>query len=103
GDQREEEIPGVNPHAAEHAPGPHARHHTAELLEHEGLEAGSNRTRTRASSSPRKSRAARHLLPVLEEACRRIAGACWASPSRPWPRSSWPRRPACAPHLWAWL
>src|SRR5213080_2006474 len=60
-------------------------------------------TRIRASSSPRRSRVTRDLLPVPAGGCRRTGGACWVSPSRPWPRSSWPRRPACAPHLWAWL
>src|SRR5437899_2137866 len=61
------------------------------------------RPRTRASSSPKRSRAARGLLPARAAACRRSGGACWASLWRPWRHSSSPRRPACGRPLWTSL
>src|SRR5438309_11838386 len=61
------------------------------------------RPRTRASSSPKRSRAARGLPPARAAGCRRSGGAWWASPWRPWRRSSSPRRPACGRPLWTSL
>src|SRR5437764_1330279 len=54
------------------------------------------RPRTRASSSPKRNRAARGLPPAPAAACRRSGAAWWAWPWRPWRRSSSPRRPAGA-------
>src|SRR5438105_318061 len=61
------------------------------------------RPRTRASSSPKRSRAVRGLPPARAAGCRRSGGAWRVSLWRPWRRSSSPRRPACGRPLWTSL